>query len=63
MSERKIIDVHAHIVPEVDDGARSIKESCPASGAGKFLPRGAACPLKGGEGAYHDRQPVCPGGI
>lgn len=28
MSERKIIDVHAHIVPEVDDGARSIKESC-----------------------------------
>ncbi len=28
MSERKIIDVHAHIVPGVDDGARSIKESC-----------------------------------
>ncbi len=28
MNERKIIDVHAHIVPEVDDGARSIKESC-----------------------------------
>lgn len=28
MSEKKIIDVHAHIVPEVDDGARSIKESC-----------------------------------
>ncbi len=25
---RKIIDVHAHIIPGVDDGARSLEESC-----------------------------------
>lgn len=26
--ERKIIDVHAHILPGVDDGARSMEQSC-----------------------------------
>ena len=25
---RKIIDVHAHVIPGVDDGARSMDESC-----------------------------------
>lgn len=28
MEQRKIIDVHAHVLPGIDDGARNLEESC-----------------------------------
>ena len=28
MEQRKIIDVHAHILPGIDDGAANLEESC-----------------------------------
>lgn len=28
MKKRNIIDVHAHVLPEIDDGSRNLKESC-----------------------------------
>lgn len=57
MKQRKIIDVHAHILPGVDDGAANLEESC------RLLEKAAAQGVAGVIATPHDSPEWKPGAL